>query len=148
PSLGDGSKGGDSNLGFTAGRLFLLFLGQEFLDQLALGGIFRFKQSFPVALDVFPSDKAFHWGPPTVTPSTAGRCQTKALPAVMAITKSWIPARFGKRDYVRLKQVACAVVVPDGVRLIRRGPGRFLKRDKVSRMPPTGTSRGIEVRFD
>jgi hypothetical protein len=27
---------------------------------------------------------------------------------VMAITKSWIPARFGKRDCARLKQLAAA----------------------------------------
>ena len=39
-------------------------------------------------------------------------------------------------------------MAPDGVRLIRQGPGRFLKREKVSRMPPTGMSCRIEVRFD
>jgi hypothetical protein len=42
-----------------------------------------------------------------------------------------------------------AVVVPDGWGaggLIRRGPGRF--RTGEGPMPPTGGSRGIEVRFD
>ena len=67
-----------------------------------------------------------------------------SLPAVMAITK-WSISDFWPNEPEKEKKR----VVPDGGWGLFYSPGTWTvsERGKV-RMPPTGGSRGIQVRFD